>query len=412
MTSNKSSIVSILLCLLSIPIITTLGSIDGPSSGNTPIRLTTNKKEQLQQKPITTPHLWKLQDPSSMDGTPSTNVNNQNNPQQPPPTGTSNIQKLAAKVEILEPPNQSYIAGKHFNVKLKINFHPHHQERFKKEYQESDNSGYVCLSLDNGLYNCWKILNQSNIVFANVSNGNHTLVATLYKDGVVQNETTSEEIMFTMVHDPIFEDEEGRNEFHSMLPSNINDNIMEEEEDHEGVEVSYPVVQVLNPLHRVSYSTYDLEVTTKLAPTSQPETFEKYFQHGFICYDVDFATGQACYSIFYHNFNPLILGLNIGMHTIQASLIHPQTGDILPDSSMGRITFFIAGKDNAGATFVADINIHGKLHKVPLMNGGSIVAQARYLCSIIGYSGNIDDCIEPIGMHLTNIAHQQKLSID
>ena len=101
--------------------------------------------------------------------------------------------------------------------------------------------------------------------------------------------------------------------------------------------------------------------------------------------------------------DPFILNLKIGMHTIEALLINPQTGNLLKDSSRGKKVFFMAGDSNEGAHFVADINVRGMLHKVPMVQGGSIVEQARSLCSSVGLVDSID-CIEPLAGHLRSVA--------
>ena len=147
---------------------------------------------------------------------------------------------------------------------------------------------------------------------------------------------------------------------------------------------------------------YYIGFKTRLNPIN-PHLFEKYFQNSYTCFKVDFATASACYSIFNYNTDPFILGLNIGMHTIEASLVNPETGDLLQNSSSGRQTFFMAGTSNIGADFVVDVNIRGKLHRVPMLQGGSIQKQSKYLCASVGTGGNVD-CIEQIQQYLTNSA--------
>ena len=390
-----------LFALLSIcPMSQIFGSIDGPSSEDTPIRLTREKPTMIAPA-----HRRELHDPPGNSNIPSSSIPNtgqQSNilspqQQQPPSQYT--------KIEVVEPPNGSYIAGKHFIVKLKIHVHPDAEVLFKKKYEHD---GHACLSLDDGPFHCWDIEN-GVVLFAGATDGQHTLVAKLYSDGVLQEDTIGEKIEFTMVHNPKFED--GIN-YHAQKAHTDQYNDNKNDNQKEGnVEVKYPVVELLNPLDRVSYSGHNIQVRINLEPTD-PNIFQKHFRNGFVCFNLDFATAHACYSLFNYSRAAMIMGLNIGMHTIDASLIHPETGDLLHDSSAGRKTFFTAGEDNSGAAFVADINIHNRVHKVPLMHGGSIEAQATYLCSSSNSSGSINDCVEPIKMHLANIARQHRVLID
>jgi hypothetical protein len=387
----RSSIILITL-ILSSSYSNAHGAIDGPSSEDAPIRLSS------KTKPITTPHEWKLHDPPE--------VTEKESQYRPLPDASTQLNNQAqkgihadARLEIVEPPNKSYIAGKNFLVKLKVNLPQSAEESFKKAYE---GDGHACLSLDEGPFHCWNFDN-AKMFYTEATDGNHTLIAKLYKDGTLQDETSSEKISFTMVHNPEFI--EGDLDLHSQnminRESEKDETILEEED---GVEVTYPVVQIMNPLHRVSYSGTDIGIRTLLEPIN-PKLFEKFFQNGFSCFNVDFATAYACYPLFQDNAHPFVLGMNVGMHALEASLLNPETGNLLKDSSTGRHIFFMAGQSNKGAHFVADINIRGKLHKVPLVQGGSILAQAKSLCSSVGLTGNVD-CIEPVLQHLTVVADQ------
>lgn len=376
------------------------GSIDGPSSEDTPIRLS-----RTQHQPITTSHRWDLHEsPEKLKDdaqhmSPKRDVPSQDHNMQTQPPST-----LTAKLEILEPPEKSFIAGKHFLVKLRVNVPPIDEERFKKAYQHD---GHACLSLDEGPYHCWNIEN-AGMFYADVTDGDHTLVAKLYRNSELQADTTSEPITFTMVHNPEFEGESNHTQHLRYQTKSF-----EENENNKGsgggVEVTYPVVHILNPADQVSYSGNDIGLKTRLNPVN-PNLFEKYFQNGYTCFNIDFATAYACYSIFNYNTDPLILGLDIGMHTIETSLVNPETGDLLQNSTSGRQTFFMAGKSNLGADLVVDINIRGKLHKVPFLKGGSILEQSKHLCASVG-NGSSVDCIKPIKQHLTNAAHERNFPI-
>jgi hypothetical protein len=369
-------------------------SIDGPSSTDTPIRLS-------KRQPATTPQRWELHKDLSGEPQykPSKNIQSQIN--------QSHENPLVAKAEIVEPPGKSYIAGKGFLVKLRINIPPSQEERFQTAY---NHDGHICLSLDDGPLFCWSVIGEVKMYFADVTDGQHTLIAKLYKDGEIQDATVSAIVNFTMVHNPEFaEGVDFHLQEHYEKPTEDVDE-QKANDKNEKVEVIFPVVDLVNPANRVSYAGNSISMKTNLEP-QDPEIFQMFFLHGFICFNIDFATAYACYSIYNYDANPLVLGLDIGMHTISAALINPETGDILKESMGGRTTFFMAGKSFEGAQFVADINVRGRLHKVPLIPGASLREQSKHLCSSIGNEGTLD-CIEAIKMHLFQAARQQNISFD
>jgi len=377
---------TLLFCIVSL----VEGSIDEPNYADAPIRLS-------RPKPVTKPHHWDLYAPVE-------EVTRQSQDQPSPavaePTHQSNRPQHDARLEILEPPDKSFIAGKTFIVKLDIHVQPSTEALFKKAYEHD---GHLCVSVDEGPYHCWN-LDNAQILFNEVTDGNHTLNAKLYKDGKLQHETSSSEISFTMVHNPEFDDEI---KFHNQNITSQDDVPVVDEEynQEEGAQVSFPVVEVLSPKDRVSYTGNHIGIKTLLKP-SDPEQFKKYFENSFTCINIDLATVHACYPIFDEYNDPLILGLNNGMHTMQASLMNPETGDLLDDSIHNNI-FFMAGNANEGAHFVADINIRGKLHKVPIVQGGSLVEQAKYLCTSVGLTGSLD-CLDPVYKHLTQVEESMK----
>lgn len=437
-------ILTIWVLVWCLAVVVTNGEINGPAD-DAPIRLSTTKKS----KPITTPHHWKLHDPPSeikyertgsslpplqnqvvkqetrrsAGGAETTRMHHHHHhhdssnhhDEEEEEHNDSFSSSSPIKIEIIEPPNSSYIAGQNFFVKIKIRVRPSDEQSFRKEYSP-ENEGHICLSLDDGLFHCWS-LESANILYSQVTDGEHNLVAMLYKDGSLQNETRSEEIMFTMVHDPQFLEEEDDDDnstairhlhHQSTRRLNLEDGTISEDgedaNDVGGVDVSYPVVQIINPAHQVSYTGTKISIETLVEEPQNPELFQKYFKYSFTCFNIDSATAYACFSLFHKSSsNLLVIGLSIGMHTIVATLSNPETRDILEDSSSLLQTFFMAGEDDVGAYAVADVNIKGIEHKIPLVEGSSIMKHAKHLCFMTG-SRTSDDCIEPVVRHLQKYA--------
>lgn len=378
--------------------------INGPSD-DVPIRLSTSKRA----KPITTPHHWRLHDPPSTTNYQNTesvsggahvgDTSNKHSPSQRSPSGVVS----AVGIEIVEPPNSSYIAGKTFYVKIKLSVKPVEEEAFKQTYGKD---GRVCLSLDGGLFHCWN-LNDANILYSQVPDGEHKLVAMLYNDGKLQNQTISESVIFTMVHDPQFEDVEHNIHDQLQMSHHQGDHDLSDEgqNDTTGVQVTYPPVQIINPSNEVTYSGTEIAVETLIEP-QDPELFQKYFNRSFNCFSIDEAEAFACFPIFNTISKPLIIGFKVGMHTIVGMLSNPETGEVLENSSTGKKIFYLSGKDDEGAYAVVDINIKGKVYRVPLIEEGSIVQQTQYLCSI---SGSVSEhCFEAVFSNLES--HQNDSS--
>ncbi len=314
------------------------GAIHGPVSldDDVPIRLSSSlssfsngNNRGRRKKPKTTPHEWILHDPpsemryetiqgrtrsttTSSSSSSNSHTAQQQQQQQSPPSSPQVVAE-GITIEIVEPPSESYIAGTNFFVKvsIRINMNESSEEeklvdRFKKEYS-THNNGRICLSLDDGLFHCWKLdledgphsLRGEQILFTNVSDGAHSIVAMLYKGGdeklQVEQEIATTTSTFTMVHNPEFEDDEHSIQYHDQLSSwnnrhDVNNNDDDEEQSTAttttpGVEVSYPVVQILNPVEGVAYTGTEIYVDTLVQP-QDPILFQKYFKHGFTCFHV------------------------------------------------------------------------------------------------------------------------------
>lgn len=174
--------------------------------------------------------------------------------------------------------------------------------------------------------------------------------------------------------------------------------------------MTYPVVDLVSPLEKVSYSGTSVSLRSQLRP-EDPILFEKYFNRSYVCFNIDIATAHSCFPIYGDTVSPLVVGLDAGMHTIEASLCHPHTGELLVASSTGTRVFFMAGESNEGAAFTADINLRGKSYAVPIVKGGCITEQAKSVCSDVGLSNNTA-CFNPVYNHLKEVAGQSGFLIE
>ena len=318
----------------------------------------------------------------------------------PPPKQESSNSVKPVRLGIKEPPNGSFIGGTTVYVTLNLMVDMDEQE-FRKEYKDAR----VCLSLDESSWFCWAF--DSKIMLSNTVDGTHTLQAKLYHKGKLLDRSSSDVITFTTVSDPTIEES---HDYHNQeIPvwhADIEDAVLDLDEihtvDEEGTEVSFPTVQLLTPMDKVSYSGTDVMIDTLVEPEN-PKQFNVFFRHAYTCFNIDMGTAHFCSPLFQDD-KPIVVGLDIGFHTIEASLSNPETGDVLEESS-SQFVFFMAGTNNEGAAFTAEMNLRGKLNRIPVVKGGCITQQAISLCRSIRQEHN-PSCFVPVVDHLRMIATQ------
>lgn len=428
--------ISLYLIVVAHQLFSSLGEVKAPISTDTPIKLV-NKKEShdvknapasaSQQNSIRSSREEQGQEQvalprsAAVDHDTTTRTTTSSSRSSIP--GNVSPARGRVHLKVHEPPHGSFIAGTYFFVGLQVLTSDSESERLVRAARDDYR---VCISVDHGHYSCWST--NSTIVYAHAIHGSHSLIAKLYKDENLLDETASSLITFTTVSDPSMN--VSGVEFHSQF-SNLQANNQEDEhidaeddmvdldqndvesddeddesfqEEEEGVHVSFPAVEFHTPSDQVSYTGSDLMIDTVLKP-QDPEQFSKYFKQSFTCFSIDMATAQPCFQLFQDHTNPLMVGLDIGFHTIEASLTNPETMELLEASRSGLQTFFMAGQENKGAVFTAEINLRGKLHQVPIVKGGNLVAQTKSLCRSVGLAEQAI-CLEPVFRHLQMVGRQ------
>ena len=277
-----------------------------------------------------------------------------------------------AKLKVLEPPAKSIVVGPSFLVSIEIE--PENMEDFSSVYEAEGAGGKVCVSLDDELFYCWPALG-GRILFSEALEGSHTLVAMLYKDGELREESSSGVVTFRTLNDPKVGE--------SDLPKSASrdDNRQEKNATDEQVDVSYPVVEMVSPKHGVTYPGTSIILQTVVEP-SNLELFQKHFQYAFSCVSVDIATAYSCFAIYGDKSPPVILGLESGIHIIEAALSHPENGGILFDSK-SRGTFYTAGASNQDAFVSINVTVDGYVREIPMMRDGDLLAQTNEFCASI-----------------------------
>lgn len=205
--------------------------------------------------------------------------------------------------------------------------------------------------------------------YSNAAEGEHTLEAMLYNDGELKtaSRTTA---TFALVNDP------------DIVGSSKDMPEAEQEQDqditlNEEVQVLFPVVKVSSPAANVTYPGTSVSVRLMIEPTDA-KILKHYFENAFVCINIDSAPAYSCFAIFDDNkFSPpLVLGLKNGIHTNEAALSHPETGELLPGSFSGTSIFFTSGE------FAVDVTVSGDNYIIPIVEGSNCQCSNR--CGLRG----------------------------
>jgi len=391
----------------------TKGAITGPKSTDTPIRLVNSKPEYS-----TNVNNEGVRNTASSTATAASTQPHTTNRHADNSNAQPHLQGGGAKVEISEPPDKSYIAGGNVFVRIKIEAKGN-QEEFNRTYLIDDN-GRVCFSLDLEPYHCWP-LNKGVVFYSQAVEGSHTLSARLYRNGSMDENSASSTVTFTTVNDANIELYPNAT-FHNQTIL-MNDSTTSDKSNttlEKTINVTFPAVQIISPADKVSYTGDNITFQSLLKPSNE-EIFRNYFRYSFVCINIDMASAHSCFRIFDSDSNytkiqtdekrlPLVLNLDPGLHTIEASLSHPVTGDLLDQSSLGTHIFFMTGKFNEAAALTVKINIRGKSYSVPVAKGGDIIEQSKAVCyKAVGVDNGMNTCLESVSKHLLTVAQQSGL---
>ena len=271
------------------------------------------------------------------------------------------------------------------------------------------------------------------------------MVAKLFHNGTMKEESTSSVVEFTTVNDPDFLVDPDTNFFdHPTHPNNQNTS-EEEEDDDDKVTIEIPQASIISPAPHVTYPGTSVSIQTFLNVNENDiSLFKKLFKFAFLCVQVDDSTGYAGFPLFTDNIRddndtaeeegydndveddfslaiipPFIAELSPGMHTIHIALSHPDTQNIIPGSGNIEIQqsdenernkFYLSGMENQNASLLMDVNVDQKIQQIPIMEGSdrNLMAQAQYFCAKIGHRGD-NECIMKLFDQLSGAWEDQTL---
>jgi len=302
-----------------------------------------------------------------------------------------------ARLNITEPPPNSYVMGGALSVKIDIQ--PYNRDNFLSVYEDSTDAK-ICVSLDSSPFLCWPALT-GRILYSQVTEGKHTLEAMLYNDGELKTKSRSVTTSFNTVHDP---DIVASGEDEQEAEQNLDEDASP---DGEQIQVEFPIVQISSPAANVTYPGTSVQARFVMEP-SNPDLFKHYFANAHVCFNIDSGPAYGCFAIFgdVGFAPPLVLGLDNGRHTIDAALSHPETGEVLYDSVSPTSTFFTAGELNEAATVAVEVTVSGSKYIVPIIEGSNLRAQTDAFCEDVGMAKN-PSCTERI-LHKLSSAWEKK----
>mmetsp|Transcript_14369 Transcript_14369/g.22156 ORF Transcript_14369/g.22156 Transcript_14369/m.22156 type:complete len:405 (-) Transcript_14369:465-1679(-) len=282
---------------------------------------------------------------------------------------------LQSKVIITDPQPNSHLMGGNFFVGIDVAIDD------EKLFWEKYEGAQMCFSLDDAPWHCWSA-RHGRVHYSQAVEGPHTLVAILYHNNTLLDDFKSETVSFNVVHDPEFgSDGDTKN---NTMKSKSDANGNGEEDEAEKIHIDVPVVQIMAPINKATYPGNEISFHSQIQP-SDPDIFEKYFNHSFVCINMDAATAHSCFPIYGQDNDtlPIITAIPSGLHTIEAALMHPNTRDLINITSSETKTFFTSGNDHKEAAFIIHVTVDGEQKEVPVVRGSDFRAQAHAFCASI-----------------------------
>ena len=160
-----------------------------------------------------------------------------------------------------------------------------------------------------------------------------------------------------------------------------------------------PTMDIISPEENVTYTGSNVNVKVRVNVYKNIEGFQALFQDSFFCFNIDAGVAYACHVIYTNtsiSYYP-ILGLEPGLHTIKASLIHPN-GDLFLQSMSKTIVFYTVGLHSEYSLFNISVTLDGNPYYIPIsedVDDYQLVAQAKSFCNGVGLERD-NSCLKKI----------------
>ena len=219
--------------------------------------------------------------------------------------------------------------GPSFAVRIEINVADSDQDRFKEVYEHT----FLCLSLDYHPSACYPMFHEIPIRFK-AEKGVHTIHAhvTDPKTGDMVEDSRSDAITFRLGPQEV-------PQLSGPFPGTEVAKPEEPEPDDEAeqVQIGIPSLSVEYPAETDSIPDDRFDVIASVeAP--DPEAFQTHFKAGLIAVSLD-GDHYACFPVVDAKFYPRFMNVDGGVHFLVAQLVHPQSFELIPETSSGPRTF-------------------------------------------------------------------------
>jgi len=211
-----------------------------------------------------------------------------------------------------------------FEVMLEIAAHP--LGAFKEKYM----GAYQCIEVDSSPPACWSLFDKSPIPRLHLNNGPHILRSAI-------SDPTGEWIL-PQSWGPI------RNivvSVESVVPTQTEESETAEEpmDQEPPVKMEIPIMKVVSPPEMGIITTRLVDMQYQVVIRSRDD-FKEHFQTSYVCGRLSIVHVSYCWSIYKTDAMPRWVGLDDGFYTLQASVTHPNSNEII-DDSWGDISSFL-----------------------------------------------------------------------
>ena len=254
------------------------------------------------------------------------------------------------EVKILEPRNGQVLpADPAFEVRVELNLVQGRTEVLLNSHADSS----LCISLDQAPSACWPLFSKQQVRFK-AEAGLHTIYA-YFTDpvtGDMAENSRSSTVTFRLGPSDAPRLQQPPPQMQVELPN------AENEPEPEQVEIAIPGINLMFPSDQDVIPDDRFDVL--LAVTSPDiKEFQTHFKGGWVAVSLD-GNHYACFPIVDAQFYPRFLNVPGGVHFLEAQLVHPQTFELISETSSGPTTFQSRPRPSARTLHEVTVSIDGQ----------------------------------------------------
>ena len=254
------------------------------------------------------------------------------------------------EVKILEPRNGQVLPeDPSFEVRVELNLVQGRTEVLLDTHAESS----LCISLDQAPSACWPLFSQEQVRFK-AEAGLHTIYAyfTDPATGDMAENSRSSTVTFRLGASDAPRLQQPPPQMQVELPN------AENEPEPEQVEIAIPGINLMFPTDQDVIPDDRFDVLLSIT-SPDIQGFQTHFKGGWVAVSLD-GNHYACFPIVDAKFYPRFLNVPGGVHFLEAQLVHPQTFELISETSSGPTTFQSRPRPSARALHEVTVSIDGQ----------------------------------------------------